>query len=156
MTSRRSRRAPRRAARSSTACCGSSSRNPDVLQARLRLESRNLNDITAQYPELRPLGRALSSHTAVLDGEIVAFDENGRPSFGRLQHRMHVSSDSAAKRLAKTNPVVYVVFDLLWLDGRQTIGLSLEERRERDVQTIHSREATLADVFIRVTGRALL
>ena len=44
---------------------------------RLRIESRNLNDITAQYPELRPLGRQLGSRDAVLDGEIVAFDERG-------------------------------------------------------------------------------
>src|SRR3712207_4875560 len=90
---------------------------------RLRFESRNLRDVTAAYPELSKLNRALSHHSAVLDGEIVAFDEDGRPSFGRLQHRMHVSSESAAKRLAKTNPVVYVLFDLLWLDGRS------EERR---------------------------
>ena len=98
---------------------------------RLHFESRNLRDITASYPELSKLNRALSHHSAVLDGEIVAFDENGRPSFGRLQHRMHVSSESAAKRLAKTNPVVYVVFDLLWLDGHSLMDLPYEERRAR-------------------------
>src|SRR3712207_5879215 len=84
----------------------------------LRFESRNLRDITKSYPELSKLNRALSHHEAVLDGEIVAFDETGRPSFGRLQSRMHVGSESAARRLAKATPVVYVVFDLLWLDGR--------------------------------------
>src|SRR6476620_10290186 len=57
---------------------------------RIRLESRNGNDITGGYPELRAMNRALSSHSAILDGEIVAFDERGRPSFGRLQTRMHV------------------------------------------------------------------
>ena len=46
---------------------------------RLRLESRNGNDITPRYPELRELGRALASHEAILDGEVVAFDETGRP-----------------------------------------------------------------------------
>ncbi len=59
---------------------------------RVRLESRNLNDISDSYPELARLGRALGSHSAILDGEIVAFDEEGRPSFGALQQRMHVSS----------------------------------------------------------------
>jgi len=95
---------------------------------RLRLESRNLNDLTAQYPELRGLTRALGAHEAVLDGEIVAFDGEGRPSFERLQQRMHQTSDSAIRRRAKTHPVTYVIFDLLYLDGR---GLMDEPYRER-------------------------
>ena len=97
----------------------------------IRFESRNRNDITASYPELRPLNRALSHHRAVLDGEIVAFDEDGRPSFGRLQQRMHVGSESAARRRAKDTPVVYVVFDLLWLDGHPLMHLPYAERRAR-------------------------
>ena len=67
----------------------------------LRLESRNLKEITGQYPELARLNRALSSHAAILDGEIVAFDEHGRPSFAALQRRMHVGSATQAKRLAQ-------------------------------------------------------
>jgi bifunctional non-homologous end joining protein LigD len=97
----------------------------------LRLESRNLKDITDSYPELARLNRALSSHAAVLDGEIVAFDADGRPSFGALQSRMHVGSRAAAKRLAASNPVTYVIFDLLWLDGHSLMGLPYTERRER-------------------------
>src|SRR3954452_2605513 len=58
---------------------------------RLRLESRNRNDITPRYPELRELGRALGAAQAVLDGEVVAFDEDGRPSFQHLQGRMHLT-----------------------------------------------------------------
>ena len=61
---------------------------------RIRFESRNRNDITNSYPELKALNRALSSHRAILDGEIVAFDDNGRPSFGRLQGRMHIASEA--------------------------------------------------------------
>ena len=56
----------------------------------LKLESRNGRDITSQYPELRALGRELGSLQVVLDGEIVAFDEAGRPDFQRLQRRMHL------------------------------------------------------------------
>jgi bifunctional non-homologous end joining protein LigD len=96
---------------------------------RLRLESRNLNDITAQYPEIRPLNRALSSHAAVLDGEIVAFDSEGRPSFERLQQRMHLTGESQVRRRAQDHPVVYVVFDLLYLDGRPLMRLPYAERR---------------------------
>ena len=96
----------------------------------LRLESRNLNDITDSYPELARIGRDLGSHQAVLDGEIVAFDETHRPSFGALQQRMHVGSREAARRLAKATPVTYMVFDLLWLDGHSTMGLTYAQRRE--------------------------
>ena len=98
---------------------------------RLRLESRNLNDITAQYPEVRPLNRALSSHTAVLDGEIVAFDAEGRPSFERLQQRMHLTGESQIRRRAQDHPVVYVIFDLLYLDGRSLMRMPYAERRAR-------------------------
>ncbi|MGH2839886.1 MAG: DNA ligase D [Solirubrobacteraceae bacterium] len=98
---------------------------------RIRFESRNRNDITNSYPELKALNRALSSHRAILDGEIVAFDEDGRPSFGRLQSRMHVSSESAARRRAKDVPVAYIAFDLLWLDGHSLLELPYEERRAR-------------------------
>jgi bifunctional non-homologous end joining protein LigD len=97
----------------------------------LRLESRNLKEITAQYPELARLNRALSSHAAILDGEIVALDERGRPSFEALQRRMHVGSDSQIKRLAKTTPVTYMIFDLLWLDGHSLMELPYGERRGR-------------------------
>jgi bifunctional non-homologous end joining protein LigD len=97
----------------------------------LRLESRNLKEITGQYPELGRLNRALSSHAAILDGEVVAFDERGLPSFAALQRRMHVGSSSQAERLAKSSPVTYMIFDLLWLDGHSLMGLPYRERRER-------------------------
>ena len=98
---------------------------------RIRFESRNHNDISAAYPELKALNRSLSSHRAILDGEIVSFDAEGRPSFGRLQSRMHVRSESQARRLAKEAPVVYVAFDLLWLDGHSLMALPYTERRAR-------------------------
>ena len=97
---------------------------------RIRFESRNGNDITGGYPELRALNRALSSHSAILDGEIVAFDEDGRPSFGRLQSRMHLRGESAVRRRAKEVPVAYIAFDLLWLDGHALFELTYAERRE--------------------------
>jgi len=98
---------------------------------RLRLQSRNLNDITARYPEVRGLARELGARTAVLDGEVVAFDEEGRPSFERLQRRMHLASDSQVRRQAKANPVAYVIFDLLHLDGESLMSRPYAERRAR-------------------------
>lgn len=96
---------------------------------RLQLISRNGNDVTAAYPELRGLHDALGSHAAMLDGEIIAFDADGRPSFEALQPRIHQRSPSTVRRLARTAPVTYVVFDLLWLDGRSLMELPYAERR---------------------------
>ena len=98
---------------------------------RIRIESRNGRDITASYPELRALNRALSHHRAILDGEIVAFDDDGRPSFGRLQQRIHLTNESQVRRRAQEVPVVLVLFDLLWLDGRSLMHLPYDERRAR-------------------------
>ena len=98
---------------------------------RLRIEGRRLTDMTERYPELRPLNRQLGSRDAVLDGEIVAFDDDGRPSFERLQHRMHLTGESRIKRRAKEIPVVLAIFDLLYLDGRDLMRLPYEERRAR-------------------------
>jgi bifunctional non-homologous end joining protein LigD len=98
---------------------------------RLRLASRNGRDITPRYPELRELGRALAAHEAVLDGEVVAFDAEGRPSFQRLQGRMHLTSEHVVRRLAASEPVAYILFDLLWLDGHPLTALPYTERRER-------------------------
>jgi len=122
----------------------------------LRFESRNLRDITGSYPELSKLNRALSHHSAVLDGEIVAFDEAGKPSFARLQRRMHVGSESAARRLARDNPVVYVVFDLLWLDGHPLLGLPYEERRARLEALDLNGERWQTPQHVVGEGRALL
>ncbi len=98
---------------------------------RLRLESRNLNDVTEAYPEVRGLSLQLGMREAVLDGEIVAFDAAGRPSFERLQRRMHVSAPSAVRRLAASTPVVYAIFDLIYLDGHSLVELPYAERRAR-------------------------
>jgi bifunctional non-homologous end joining protein LigD len=97
---------------------------------RMTLRSRNLNDITARYPELSGLTRALGHRRAILDGEVVAF-EGGRPSFAALQGRMHLTDAAQVKRRAKASPVTYVLFDLLWLDGEPLTGLPYAERRAR-------------------------
>src|SRR5205814_5263404 len=62
------------------------------------IQSRNLLDVTAQYPEVARVGEKLAGRAAVLDGEIVALDDKGRPSFQRLQSRMHVGSATEVQR----------------------------------------------------------
>jgi len=98
---------------------------------RIRLESRNLREITAGYPGLRGILLDLGMREAVLDGELVAFDEEGRPSFGRLQRRMHVTAPTAVRRLAASTPVVYAIFDVLYLDGHSLLELPYGDRRRR-------------------------
>jgi bifunctional non-homologous end joining protein LigD len=97
---------------------------------RARVLSRNDLDVTAGYPELRELGAALGARRVVLDGEIVALDAAGRPDFGRLQERMHLTGATRVRRAAAATPVTYLVFDVLHLDGRDTTGLPWERRRE--------------------------
>ena len=98
----------------------------------VRLQTRNLLDCTKQYPEAHAAAEALTGgYQAILDGEIVAFDEKGVPSFQRLQPRMHQRDDSAVSRLRKSVPVVYEVFDVLYLDGEDLTRQPLRDRRKR-------------------------
>ena len=96
----------------------------------LHLQGRNFSDFTPRYPEVRELARELGARRLVLDGEVVAFDDEGRPSFERLQARMHLASDSAVKRRMRDTPVTYVIFDLLYLEGHSTMPLPYEDRRQ--------------------------
>jgi bifunctional non-homologous end joining protein LigD len=97
--------------------------------ARLRLETRNLREVSPAYPELAALGEALGARRLVLDGEIVAFDDAGSPSFQRLQERMHTRDPHLARRGAARRPVTYLVFDLLHLDGSSLLDRPFVERR---------------------------
>jgi bifunctional non-homologous end joining protein LigD len=101
-----------------------------VEDARIRLYTRNGNEVTHRYPELAPLGSALAGRRAVLDGEIVALDDEGRPSFERFQQRMHVENRAEIRRLVVDVPIVYMLFDLLHLDGRSLMRAPYAERRE--------------------------
>jgi bifunctional non-homologous end joining protein LigD len=96
---------------------------------RARVLSRNDKDVTATYPELRELAESLGARQVILDGEIVAMDDAGRPSFGALQPRMHVTQTAQIRRLMAEIPITYLVFDVLYLDGRSTIDLPYVERR---------------------------
>lgn len=98
-------------------------RTPD----RLRIWSRNENDVTVSFPELR--GLTAVADDVLLDGEVVALGE-GVPSFGALADRMHVRDAARAQRLSEKNPVTLIVFDLLRLRGEDLCDRPLSERRE--------------------------
>ena len=97
---------------------------------RVRLMSRNGRDISTSYPELARLGLEFGSKAAILDGEIIALDERGTPSFASLQPRMHVSDAARAKRLSASAPAHYFIFDLLHLGGRDLLAEPYSTRRE--------------------------
>jgi bifunctional non-homologous end joining protein LigD len=98
----------------------------DVSGQGMAIQSRVGNDVTAAYPELTALGAGVED--SLLDGEIVSFVD-GRPSFERLQSRMHVRSAAEAKRLARAAPVTFVAFDLLRHYGVDLSGRPYAERR---------------------------
>ena len=97
---------------------------------RPRAMSRNGNDVTGSFPELRSFGEAMGSHQALLDGELVVLGADGKPSFAQLQHRMHAGSPASVRKAAASNPVSVVIFDLLHLDGTSLVGLDYDHRRQ--------------------------
>jgi bifunctional non-homologous end joining protein LigD len=101
-----------------------------IADGKVRLAARRGTDHTPRYPELAAIATALGEREAILDGEIVAFDESGRPSFQLLQRRMGLTTESTIRVRASETPATYVAFDLLWLDGRSLLAEPYERRRE--------------------------
>ena len=100
----------------------------------LRLVSRNQNEMTSLYPELQSLPRQVKANQAILDGEVVALDEHGRSSFSLMQQRAGIRSGVKRTRQDSSIPVLYYVFDLLYLDGYNLMKVALEQRK----QLLHS------------------
>jgi bifunctional non-homologous end joining protein LigD len=97
---------------------------------RVHAFTRNDKDLVESFPELRQIGEFLGSRAAVLDGEIVAFDDHGRPNFGLLQTRLHLASSSQIARRARDVPASFLAFDLLYFEGHSCLGLPYDDRRK--------------------------
>jgi bifunctional non-homologous end joining protein LigD len=93
------------------------------------LVSRNRNDITKAYPDLARLHDRVVAVDAILDGEIVAMHK-GRPSFERLQSRINLQNPHDIERATKQIPVTFIVYDVLYMDGRSLLKSPLEERKD--------------------------
>jgi bifunctional non-homologous end joining protein LigD len=100
-----------------------------IQDGRVRLVSRNQNDLTAQYPELQSLPGFIKGESAILDGEIAALDEQGRSSFSLMQQRTGIREGGRRAAAKPDIPVLYYVFDLLYLDGYDLRRVSLEQRK---------------------------
>ena len=98
---------------------------------RLRLQDEAGAEITGLYPELGRLTRSIGAHSAILDGELVALGADGRPDQARLERRAKPGTDATMRRRAREAPVVYEIYDLLYLDGRSLTALPWHERRAR-------------------------
>ncbi|MEX2623571.1 MAG: non-homologous end-joining DNA ligase [Acidimicrobiia bacterium] len=125
-----------------------------VCDEQTALYSRLGNEITDGYPELGALHRRLVATDAILDGEIVAFDD-GTPSFQKLQSRMHVRDRRQVELLMKSVPVVFMAFDLLYLDGRDLTRMTLEERRSLLGEVVVVDDRVQVSPAIREDGVAL-
>src|SRR6266849_416397 len=101
-----------------------------IENGKVRLVSRNQNDLTAQYPELHSLPSFVQAETAILDGEIAALDEQGRASFSLMQQRTGIREAGRRTASRRDIPVLYYVFDLLYLDGYDLRRVSLEQRKQ--------------------------
>ncbi len=95
----------------------------------VRLVSRNQNDLTPRYPEVRELTKFVSAKTAILDGEVVVLDEQGRSSFSLMQQRTGIRSHGRQAAPRSELPVLYYAFDLLYLDSYDLRRVALEERK---------------------------
>ncbi len=124
---------------------------------RVRAQSRNDLDVTASFPELADIGEFLGMTTCVVDGEVVALGEDGRPSFARLQQRMHVANRREARRRAASVPVTFVAFDVLYLEGHSLLGEPYDERRTK-LESLHLSGPTFTttESFRDVPGRDVL
>ncbi len=108
----------------------------------VRLQSSHLLDVTVKYPELAALPGGVHATSAILDGEMVVLDDQGRPRFELLQ--VH-------KRQA-----VFVVFDVLQVDGHDTIALPYEDRRRLLDQLVEHGDNWLISAYQVGDGAALL
>jgi bifunctional non-homologous end joining protein LigD len=102
-----------------------------IENGKVRLVSRNQNELTRRYPELKDLAKSVKAKNAILDGEIVALDKEGRPSFSLMQQRTGFRSGGRRGPADADVPVLYYAFDLIYLDGYDWRKVALEERKKK-------------------------
>jgi bifunctional non-homologous end joining protein LigD len=122
---------------------------------KLRLVSRNQNDLTARYPELKDLPKFVHAREAILDGEVVALDEEGRASFSLMQQRTGFRPGGRRAVEKADVPVLYYAFDLLYLDGYDWRRVPLEERKAKLASLLTAGDAVRYSDHYPEQGKAL-
>jgi len=107
-----------------------------IQDGKVRLVSRNQNDLTGEFPELHELSKSIKAGNAVLDGEIVVLDDQGRASFSLMQQRTGIRKGGRRTGARRELQVVYYVFDLIYLDGYDLRRVALEQRKQVLAQII--------------------
>lgn len=120
----------------------------------VRLVSRNQNRFT-DYPELRDLPDYVKGRKAILDGEVVALDEQGRPSFSLMQQRTGMSPNGRRGAKRSDVPVMYFAFDLLYLEGYNLMRVELQHRKELLEQIVESSNILRYSDHVAGKGKAL-
>jgi bifunctional non-homologous end joining protein LigD len=102
----------------------------------VRLTGRRGGHETARYPEAPAIRAGIRARQAIVDGELVVLDADGRPSFERMQQRINVVRDADVRRVAAEHPVTFIAFDLLELEGRDLLSTELRIRKKTLRETI--------------------
>jgi bifunctional non-homologous end joining protein LigD len=122
---------------------------------KVRLVSRNQNDLTPRYPELKEMARLISAKTAILDGEVVALDGDGKASFSLMQQRTGFRPGGRQAVGNADVPVLYYAFDLLYLDGYDWRRVPLEERKRKLAALVVTGDAVRYSDHYETHGKAL-
>jgi len=126
-----------------------------IQDGKVRLVSRNQNDLTPRYPELKDLAQSIKAKNAILDGEVVALDDEGRASFSLMQQRTGFRPGGKRAAANAGVPVLYYAFDLLYLDGYDWRHVPLEERKRKLQSLVVTGEALRYSDHYAEQGKAL-
>ena len=121
----------------------------------VRLVSRNQNELTQRYSELKDMAKSVNAKTAILDGEVVALDADGRASFSLMQQRTGFRPGGQRAAARADVPVLYYAFDLLYLDGYDWRRIPLEERKAKLVTILKGGDSLRYSDHFEAQGKAL-
>jgi bifunctional non-homologous end joining protein LigD len=122
---------------------------------KVRLVSLNQNDLTPRYPELKDMAKLVPAKTAILDGEVVALDADGKASFSLMQQRTGFRPGGRRAVGNADVPVLYYAFDLLYLDGSDWRRVPLEERKRKLASMLVTGDAVRFSDHYENHGKAL-
>jgi bifunctional non-homologous end joining protein LigD len=126
-----------------------------VDSGKVRLVSRNQNDLTPRYPELKDMAKFVQARTAILDGEVVALDDEGKASFSLMQQRTGFRPGGRRAVGNADVPVLYYAFDLLYLDGYDWRRVPLEERKRKLASLVVAGDVVRYSDHYEERGKAL-
>jgi bifunctional non-homologous end joining protein LigD len=126
-----------------------------IENGKVRLVSRNQNELTARYPELKDMAKFIKAKNAILDGEVVALDEQGKASFSLMQQRTGFRPGGKRATAKADVPVLYYAFDLIYLDGGDWRRMPLDQRKRKLGSVIMSGDSLRYSDHYEERGKAL-